>query len=241
MASLWQIKAGFVAQREPTAPEPTKTNLKEMSRPSEGASAGAPEPKQKRPRTEDQNAPNKAVRFNRCPPSKEESNKSELNNNVLQHHDSSQERIDPQDKQPQIAPVKKTVRPASTPKTSERNRRTRQPVERLIEAMATETSQATADNAERERFCLQATCPGNSMDETKDPIMACKAASDPDTVHMHQAMQEPDKKQFVKAMRKEARDQLEKGNFTVMHKLKLPKGAAAWPQHCVCSAPTTLS
>jgi hypothetical protein len=46
MTSLWQIKAGFIAQREPT-PEPTKTNLNEISRPSEGAPIGAPEPKQK--------------------------------------------------------------------------------------------------------------------------------------------------------------------------------------------------
>jgi hypothetical protein len=87
------------------------------------------------------------VRFDRRPPSEEESNKSELNN-VLQHRDSSQDTIDPQDKQPQIAPVKKTIGTASTPKTSERNRQTRQPVERLIEAMTTETSQATADNVE---------------------------------------------------------------------------------------------
>jgi hypothetical protein len=46
MTSLWQIKAGFVAQREPT-PEPTKTSLNEISQPSEGAPTGAPEPKQK--------------------------------------------------------------------------------------------------------------------------------------------------------------------------------------------------
>jgi hypothetical protein len=46
---------------------------------------------------------------------------------------------------------------------------------------------------------------------------------------MHQAMQEPDKKQFVEAMKKEARDQFENGNFTVMHKSKLPKGATAPP------------
>jgi hypothetical protein len=90
MASLWQIKAGFVAQREPTR-EPTKTNLKEISRPSEGAPIGAPEPKQKQPRTEDQNVPNKVAQFNRCPPSEEESSKSESHDNVLQHHDSSQE------------------------------------------------------------------------------------------------------------------------------------------------------
>jgi hypothetical protein len=237
MTSLWQIKAGFVAQREPipepktnlnAISQPTKTNLNEISQPSEGAPIGAPEPILKRPRIENQNVQNKAVRFNRRPPSEEESNKSELNN-VLQHRDSSQDILDPQDKQPQIAPVKKTIRLASTPKTSERNRRTRQPVERLIEAMTTEISQATVNNVEGEIFCLQAICPGNLLDEMKDPIMAYKATSDPDTMYMHQAMQEPDKKQFVEAMKKEVRDQFENGNFTVMHKSKLPKGATVLP------------
>jgi hypothetical protein len=47
MESSWQIEARFVAQRRPT-PEPTKTNLKEISRPAEGAPTGAPQPKQKR-------------------------------------------------------------------------------------------------------------------------------------------------------------------------------------------------
>jgi hypothetical protein len=42
-------------------------------------------------------------------------------------------------------------------------------------------------------------------------------------------MQELDKKQFVKAMKKEAQDQFENGNFTVMHKSKLPKGATVLP------------
>jgi hypothetical protein len=63
MESLWQIKARFVAQRRPT-PEPTKTNLKEIGRPAEGAPTGAPQPKQKRPRTADQKVPKQAVRFN---------------------------------------------------------------------------------------------------------------------------------------------------------------------------------
>lgn len=229
MQSLWQIKAGFVAQREPI-PEKIKTTLtqNEVSRPSEGAPSGALEPKQKRPRIEDQNAPRQEVRFNRSPLNEEESNKSELNKSVLQHHDSSQNN-DIQDKQPQIAPAQKTIRTASTPQTSERTRRIRQPVERLIEAMTTEISQATSSDVEGEIFCLQAICPANLLDEMQDPIMAYKATSDPDTMYMHQAMQEPDRKQFVEAMEKEVRDQSENGNFTVMPKSELPKGATVLP------------
>ena len=59
--------------------------------------------------------------------------------------------------------------------------------------------------------------------------MAYKATSDPDTMYLHQAMQEPDKKEFVEAMQKEVRDQYENGNFSIIHKSKLPQGATVLP------------
>ncbi len=52
--------------------------------------------------------------------------------------------------------------------------------------MTTETSQAASSNAEGETFCLQATCPGKSLDEMKDSIMAREAASDPDNARTGQ-------------------------------------------------------
>ena len=66
----------------------------------------------------------------------------------------------------------------------------------------------------------------------QDPIMAYKATSDPDTMYLHQAMKEPDRKEFVTAMQKEVKDQYENGNFTVLHKSKLPKGAIPYCQQC---------
>jgi hypothetical protein len=53
--------------------------------------------------------------------------------------------------------------------------------------------------------------------------------SDPDTMYLHEAMKEPDKKEFIEAMRKEVRDQSENDNFTVMPKSQLPKGATVLP------------
>jgi hypothetical protein len=47
-------------------------------------------------------------------------------------------------------------------------------------------------------------------------------------MHMHQAMQELEKKQFVEAMKKEVRDQFENGNFAVMHNRNSQKEL----QHC---------
>ena len=46
---------------------------------------------------------------------------------------------------------------------------------------------------------------------------------------MHQAMKQPDKKQFVKAMKKEWQDQLDNGNFSVIHRKNVPQGATILP------------
>ena len=43
---------------------------------------------------------------------------------------------------------------------------------------------------------------GNDDDHFKHP-MAYKASTDPDTMYMHQALKEPDKRQFINAMVKE--------------------------------------
>ena len=39
------------------------------------------------------------------------------------------------------------------------------------------------------------------MDNERDnPLHAYKAVADPDTIYLHQAMKEPDRKEFLKAM-----------------------------------------
>ena len=48
-------------------------------------------------------------------------------------------------------------------------------------------------------------------------------------MYLHQAMKEPDKEQFLMAMEKEAQDQLNNGNFTIMLKSQVPKGARILP------------
>ena len=54
------------------------------------------------------------------------------------------------------------------------------------------------------------------VDESTDlnlqnPLLAYKAHADPDTMYLHQALKEPDKKEFIKAMKKEWDDQLGNG------------------------------
>ena len=61
--------------------------------------------------------------------------------------------------------------------------------------------------------------------DTPDPIIAMKAQSDPDTMYHHQAMKEPDHHQFTTAMKKEIEDQMSNGNFILLPRSSIPKGA----------------
>jgi hypothetical protein len=101
--------------------------------------------------------------------------------------------------------------------------RKRQPIERLTEAMAAEVKDASGE-IKGEIFCLAAMCPVRDEDENAD-----KAAADPDTACMHEAMKEPDRKKFIKGMQKEVSDQSNNKNFSIIHRSKVPEGAAILP------------
>ena len=75
-----------------------------------------------------------------------------------------------------------------------------------------------------EIFSIEAMYP-TEYHEISDPLMVYKAIADPDVMYLHQAMKEVDKEKFIEAMRKEVRDQAENGNFTVVRKETIPKGA----------------
>jgi hypothetical protein len=63
----------------------------------------------------------------------------------------------------------------------------------------------------------------------ENPIHVYKTTADPDTMYHHQAMRQPDAKEFRKAMQKEWDDQLRNGNFTVMHRSEVPERATILP------------
>jgi len=52
---------------------------------------------------------------------------------------------------------------------------------------------------------------------------------DPDTMYMHQAMKEPNKDKFIDAMVEEMDAQLKGGNFSLILRSKVPKGATILP------------
>ena len=61
------------------------------------------------------------------------------------------------------------------------------------------------------------------------PLTVFKATSDPDTMYLHQAMREPDRKEFVTAMQKEIKDQSDNGNFTIVKRSTVPEGVIILP------------
>ena len=56
-------------------------------------------------------------------------------------------------------------------------------------------------------------------------LLAYKASTDPDTMYYHQAMKEPDKEQFLAAIDKECEAHFKEGDYKLVKRSKLPKGA----------------
>jgi hypothetical protein len=55
-------------------------------------------------------------------------------------------------------------------------------------------------------------------------LLAFKASSDPDTMHHHQAIKQPDRKIFLKAMQDECTAHYKAGVFKLIKKADVPKG-----------------
>ena len=92
-----------------------------------------------------------------------------------------------------------------------------------------EISQDTSHDVEGEICCLKCIYPHEHNTLNDDNFMAYKATSDPDTLYLHQAMKEPDKHNFIKAMEKEMEDQMKNGNFTKILRSKVSKGKTILP------------
>ena len=109
-----------------------------------------------------------------------------------------------------------------------RSARVHKPTQRLLQSMMTEIEALTADGIPGEIFCSEVLNPDNAC-YTDSSLLAYKASTDPDTMYMHEAMKEPDHKEFLKAMEKEVKDQMDNGNFTIVRRDSVPKGTAILP------------
>ena len=66
-------------------------------------------------------------------------------------------------------------------------------------------------------------------EEGKNNLFSYKASSDPNTMYMHKAMKEPDRKQFTNSMEKEVANKSNNKKFLVIHQSKVPEGATILP------------
>ena len=122
-----------------------------------------------------------------------------------------------------------TQREAEREHTITRSGRKARAAPRLIEAMTSEIARATAGDVEGEIYCYATMFPDDDAINQVDPLLAYKAVSDSDTLYYHQAMKEHDCEEFRDSMDKEVKDQYENGNFTVVHRSQVPEGQTILP------------
>ena len=110
--------------------------------------------------------------------------------------------------------------PASVPGSGAKDT-TIEPIQpHLVQAMSVEIFKSPGDDKSPggEIFCLETMHPDWEAYEEPNGLLAMKASADPDMMYHHQAMREPDRDEFKKAMQKEIDDQMENGNFIIMKK-----------------------
>lgn len=203
--SKWQLKAGFVTQREHS--EKTKGQERKgraSKRTSSEGPSGRTQPVTKRVRSGETNRGQDGRDH--------QPDQDDLNRGGVSTTDNDS-RLQPEQQQAQD-PNPEAERIVENPNQT-RSGRVPKPVRRLIDAMETQVD---------EIFCLQSLFPDTDAKGEEDPLLAYKANADPDTMYMHEAMREPDKAEFIRAMVKEVEDQMGNGNFTIVKKSTVPKG-----------------
>ena len=61
------------------------------------------------------------------------------------------------------------------------------------------------------------------------PMLAFAASADPDTMYYHEAMREPDRAEFIKAMQKEVNSHTENGVWELVPRSSVPEGVKILP------------
>jgi hypothetical protein len=62
-----------------------------------------------------------------------------------------------------------------------------------------------------------------------DPLLAFSASSNPDVMYLHDAMRQPDRQQFLKAMQQEVEGQTKNGNWSIIRRTEVPQGSTILP------------
>jgi hypothetical protein len=67
------------------------------------------------------------------------------------------------------------------------------------------------------------------VNDTNPLLFAFAASADPDTMYLREALKQPDRDQFLKAMQKEINDHTENGHWRIVHRSEIPKGMQILP------------
>jgi hypothetical protein len=107
------------------------------------------------------------------------------------------------------------------------SRQIQRPVQRLIESMQAELQ---IQDIAGELFSYTAMFP-SKVDELciNQTLFAYAANNDPDVMYLHEAMQQPDRKQFIAAMCKEVEGKTKNGNLSIVPQNTVPEGASILP------------
>ncbi len=211
--SMWQVRAGFVSQREPSnrenRHEKTKDPVTAIAPPPQRPSTGS----NKRKRSERKSKEQAQTTNSRRTSERAAANIGGDGLPILRNEEGTSTGVDD-----------KLV------ETTTRSGRKARPAPRLIEAMATEIAELTSHDVIGEIFYYVAMFPDNDEIDWDKPLLAYKAVSDPDTLYYHQAaMRKKDYEEFRTSMLKEVMDQFENGNFTIAHKSEVPSGESVLP------------
>jgi hypothetical protein len=96
--------------------------------------------------------------------------------------------------------------------------------------MAVQILAATSHDVPGEICCCSTLCQvENTNVWDQDPLYAFKTHSDPNTMYMHQAMRQPDRDNFVTAMKEEIHSQVEGGVYSIIHESERPTEATLLP------------
>ena len=120
--------------------------------------------------------------------------------------------------------AKRSINETATRKMS----RPTKPVDRLTYMTSECIEREESIGPEGEILSMETILPNNEY-ENPTPLHVLQASADPDTMYYHEAMYEPDRDEFRKAMRSEWHDQHNNGNFSIVSKSHVPQDATILP------------
>ena len=99
----------------------------------------------------------------------------------------------------------------------------------IITAIIKDLSKVTASDVQGKIFCLKAMLPNYAGKVEPYQLVIYKVTLDPDTMYMHQSMNQLNSQEFRKAMKNEWEDQINIGNTLVIERTEVPERATVLP------------